>query len=160
MTAVDDFTQADLGLVSEGGAVAGLFIQDTTSITKGAALVMEGTTDFKVQIADTAKALNFVGIAETPSKNTTPVAGDEIPVVTMGPLCKVKIDGGSNDVAPGDLLVLDDDGSLIKLVAFDAPGSYGESTIQTELDKIYSVVAMALQNHDEDGDSGVVLMLR
>lgn len=160
MTATDDFASGDLGLISEG-LIGGIFIQDGTAITKGAAVVLEGTTDFKVQIADAASALNFLGIAATASKTSGGTAGEEIPVITRGKLVKVLIDGGSTDVAPGDLVVLDTDGSFKKLTAFTAPSgnSYVTTTMQTELDKVYSVCAIALQNHDNDGDSGVVCLI-
>lgn len=160
MTATDDFNQGDLGLISEG-VIAGIFVQDGTAITKGAAVVMEGTDDFKVQIADAASALNFLGIAATASKTSGGTAGEEIPIIPRGKLVKVKIDGDSVDVAPGDQLVLDSDGSFKKLTAFVAPDSntYITTTMQTELDKIYSVCAIALQNHDNDGDSGVVCLI-
>lgn len=160
MTATDDFASGDLGLVSEGVS-AGIFNQDGTAITKGAALVMEGSTDFMVQIADAASALNFIGIAMTASKTSGGTSGEEISVSTRGALVKVKIDGGTYDVAPGDLLVLDDDGSLVKLTAFtaEAADTYTTAGTQTELNKIYSVCAIALQNHDNDGDSGVVCLI-
>lgn len=160
MTATDDFAQGDLGLISEGSP-AGVFNQDGTAITKGAALVMEGSTDFRVQIADAASALNFIGIAATANKTSGGTAGDEIPVITRKKLVKVLIDGGSQDVAPGDLLVLDDDGSFVKLVALTADGTDTYNTVSTQatLDKIHSVCAIALQNHDNDGDSGIVCLI-
>lgn len=153
----DLYTQASRGLVAAGPIYT--FEQDTTAIAKGDAVILDGTNDLRVQRCNAASSKLCVGVAATDSKATSPTAGDEIAVVVRGPIVKVEMDGGTNDVAPGALMVTDTDGSFIELTAFDAPATYVEATVQTELDKINTVVGIALQNATNDGDEALMLLL-
>ena len=154
---VDDYPEGSRGLIAEGPIFT--FNQDTTSISKGDAVILDGTNDFRVLQANALASALCVGVAATDSKNATPVAGDEIAIVCRGPIVKVELDGGTNDVSPGDLLVTDTDGSLIAFTAFLPPSPYGSPSMKTELDKVFTVVGIALQNHDNDGDEGLVMLL-
>lgn len=154
MTAVDNASTYPYGLVSEGISI-GLFDSDGTAITAGAAVVMEGSTDLRVQIADTAAATNFVGICTTAVAATT---GTPVPVIGRGPVVKVKIDG-TTDVAAGAVLALDTDGSFVGVAAADVTTTFVRATVNTAISNTRAICGIALQAATNNGDSALIMLL-
>jgi len=126
-----------------------LSFEANAAITKGQAVkyVAVASALPKVDVAGAGE--KAIGIAAK-----TVAQGEQCPVYMSGSVVKVTFGGA---ITTGQRVQSGATGKVVASVP-DAPATYGEATMQTELDKLHNAFGKALQSPTADGDTGLILV--
>lgn len=128
-----------------------LSFEANAAITKGQAVKLVAVSGDLPKVDVAGAGDKAVGVAKKSAS-----AGEQCPVAMSGSVVKVTFGGsvqaGQKVMAGGGI-----NGAVIAAVP-DAPASYTEAGMQTELDKIDNAFARALQTAS-GGDTGLILIL-
>lgn len=122
----------------------------SSAISKGQVVYLD--TDGKVQ-ATTGANRKAIGVALKSG-----AVGEYIPVAVRG-VVWVTVGGTSEAIDEGDFLVSASAGKVVELTDFSAPSSYSQAAMQTELNKIGTVIGIAL-DAGTTGDTIRMLLIK
>jgi hypothetical protein len=126
-----------------------LSFEANAAIVKGQAVKLVAVSGDLPKVAAAGTGERAVGVAKRSASQ-----GEQCPVAMSGSVVKVTFGG---TVSAGQRVMSGADGVVVAAVP-DAPASYSEAGMQTELDKLDNAFARALQSA-ANGDTGLILIL-
>lgn len=126
-----------------------LSLEANANISKGQAVKLVAVSGDLPKVDVAGAGEKAVGVAKKSA-----VQGEQCPIAMSGSVVKVTFGG---NITAGQKVMSDANGVVVAAVP-DAPATYSEAAMQTELDKIDNAFARALQS-GADGDAGLILVL-